>query len=152
MDTSDTFVTFLLDQQRYAVALAAVERAVRLVAITPLPGAPAVVAGVINAGGRVLPVIDLRVRLGLPTRPRRLSDQLLLVRLRQRAAALLVDAVTEPLALAADQLDQETAGLPGGPYTAGVATLPDGLVVIHDLDRFLSLEEEQTLAAALADA
>jgi purine-binding chemotaxis protein CheW len=146
------FVTFGLDQQRYALPLAAVARAVRLVEITPLPAAPPVVAGVINAGGQVLPVFDLRARLGLPARPRRLSDQLLLVQLARRAAALLVDAVTGTLDLAPEQIAPEAAVAPGGPYTAGVATLPDGLVVITDLDRFLSVEEERTLDMALTQA
>jgi purine-binding chemotaxis protein CheW len=60
-------VVFGLDDQRYALALACVQRSIRVVAITPLPGAPAIVLGVIDLGGVVIPVIDIRGRGEGPT-------------------------------------------------------------------------------------
>ena len=70
-------VVFRLNGQRYALPLAAVERIVCAVEVTPLPGAPPVVLGVINVAGCVLPVFNIRRRFLLPERevvPRPLSD------------------------------------------------------------------------------
>jgi purine-binding chemotaxis protein CheW len=60
-------VVFALDDQRYALALTCVQRSIRVVAVTPLPGAPAIVMGVIDLGGVVIPVIDIRGRGEGPT-------------------------------------------------------------------------------------
>jgi purine-binding chemotaxis protein CheW len=152
MTLETELVVFVLNEQRFALALAVVERVLRVAEITPLPHAPEVVLGVINVGGRVLPVIDVRRRLRLPAREHQLGDQLLIVRLRERTVMLLVDAVLGLETVPADRIVTETNILPSLPYVAGVARLPDGLIVIHDLDRFLTLDEERELEAALAEA
>jgi purine-binding chemotaxis protein CheW len=152
MTFNTPLVVFSLNHQRCALALAAVERVVRVVEITPLPNAPEVVLGVVNVRGRLLPVIDVRRRLGLPPREHLLSEQLILARLRARSVLLLVDSVAGLETVSAGQIVADTTILPSLPYLAGVAKLPDGLIVIHNLDQFLSLDEERALAAALAPA
>ena len=145
-------VVFTLDDRRYGLALSAVERAVRMVDVTPLPQAPQIVLGVVNVQGRVVPVVNLRRRFRLPERDFALADQLLIARTARRPVALAADAVTGVLEYSA----QEAAGapdiVPGIEYVEGVVKLPDGLVLIHDLDRFLSLEEEAALGRAIEDA
>ncbi len=148
---SDTcqLLELALDDQRYALHLSAVERIVRVVAITPLPQAPSVVLGIINVHGRVVPVIDLRRRLQLPQRPPRLSDQLIIAHSARRPLALVADAVVGVVACPLDAVVPPGAVLPRVGYVAGIVKLPGELVLIHDLDTFLSLDEEQTLARAL---
>ena len=145
-------VVFTLDDRRYGLPLSAVERAVRMVDVTPLPQAPQIVLGVVNVQGRVVPVVNLRRRFRLPERDFALADQLLIARTARRPVALAADAVTGVLEYSA----QEAAGardiVPGIEYVEGVVKLPDGLVLIHDLDRFLSLEEEAALGRAIEDA
>ena len=60
--TQRPLVVFSLDDQRYALPLARVHRCIRVVAITPLPEAPAIVLGIIDLGGAVIPVINIRRR------------------------------------------------------------------------------------------
>jgi purine-binding chemotaxis protein CheW len=145
----DQLVVFTLDNHRYAVHLAAVERAVRVVEITPLPKAPGVVSGVINLQGRIVPVLNIRKRFRLPDRETNLSDQLLIARTAQRTVALVVDAVCDVI----DHIPQETTApptiVPGLEYLVGVVKLADGMLFIHDLDDFLSLDEEDALKLAL---
>jgi purine-binding chemotaxis protein CheW len=142
-------VVFTMHEQRYALQLAAVERVVRMVEVTPLPKAPQIVLGVINVQGRVIPVVEMRRRFRIPARDIRLSDHLLIARTARRTVALALDAVTgiversAPAVVAAEEI------LPGLEYVAGVLKLEDGLILIHDLDTLLSLEEEQALDAAL---
>lgn len=149
---SRRLVAFALAGQRWALALAAVERVLPMVAVSPLATAPEVVLGVVNVHGRVVPVFDVRRRLGLPARPWTPAGHLLLARAGRRAVALPVDealgvVTAAPAAIAAGPPD-----LPPAPQVAGVAVLPDGLLFIHDLDRFLSLEEERQLAGAMGEA
>ncbi len=138
-----------LDDQRYALHLSAVELIVRMVAITPLPQAPPIVLGIVNVHGRVVPVVDLRRRFRLPQRPPRVSDQLIIGHSIRRPLALAADAALGVIECPMTTVVAAGAVLPALGYVAGIATLPGGLVLIHDLDTFLSLEEEQTLTAAL---
>jgi purine-binding chemotaxis protein CheW len=142
-------VVFTMNEQRYALQLAAVERVVRMVEVTPLPKAPQIVLGVINAQGRIIPVVDIRRRFRLPERDIRLSDHLLIARTARRTVALALDAVTGIVERSAQAVITAEEILPGLEYVEGVMKLGDGLILIHDLDTLLSLEEEQTLDAAL---
>jgi purine-binding chemotaxis protein CheW len=142
-------VGFNLDEQRYALHLTAVERVVRMVEITPLPKAPQIVLGVINVQGLIIPVVDIRRRFRIPARDIRLSDHLLIARTARRTVALALDAVTGIVERSAQAVITAEEILPGLEYVEGVMKLDDGLILIHDLDTLLSLEEEQTLDAAL---
>lgn len=143
-------VVFLLEEQRYAVRLGVVERVVRAVAIDPLPQAPAIVSGAVNVGGRVVPVVDLRRRFRLPARAARIEDHLVIARTSRRRLAFLVDRVAEVMELPAGALVAAAQVAPQLNYVEGVATLADGLLFVHDLDTFLSLEEAQVLDEAVA--
>ncbi|HEY3699512.1 MAG TPA: chemotaxis protein CheW [Spongiibacteraceae bacterium] len=144
-------VIFELDTQRFALPLAIVTRVERAIAITILPEAPAVIAGVINVRGVLLPVISLRRRLLLPERTLSLSDQLIVARGSRRIYALLVDAVLDVADYAAADFVAAQTLSAGGDSFHGALRLPDGIVLIHDIDRFLSLEDERALAQALTD-
>lgn len=148
-DVSAALVIFALDTRRYALALTVVERVLRMVETAPLPRAPEIVSGVVDVHGTLVPVLNLRRRFRLPERAPRASDQLLIARTRRRRVALVVDAVEDVIHRAAgDRVDPATV-VPGLEYVQGVTRLePHGLIFIHDLDTFLSLEEEHALAAA----
>lgn len=143
-------LVFTLDRQRYALHLAAVERVVRAVYVTPLPNAPAIVLGVLNAQGRVIPVVNMRKRFGLPERDILPSDKLILARTSKRSVALASDEVMGVLERPEAEVVPSSAVLPETPFVAGVVKLDDGLVFLHDLNSFLGWEEEAALEAALA--
>ncbi len=138
-------VVFAIEGQRYALPLSAVERVLPMVAVSPLPQAPAIALGVINVHGRVLPVLDIRQRFGLPPRDYGLRSHLLVSRTRRRTLALPVDEVLGVSEVAAEDIAPPDAVLPGVAHVAGIVALADGLLFIHDLDAFLSLDEEQRL-------
>lgn len=148
MKEPDHLFVFSLDRQRYALPLHAVDRVVRMVAITPLPKAPDIVLGVVNLQGRVIPVIDMRRRFSLPEKKIALTDQLVVAHTLRRPVALVADAVHDVIGSAQGLIETENI-LPGLEYVEGVVKLTDGLILIHDLDRFLSLEEESSLDLAL---
>lgn len=120
-----------------------------MVAITPLPKAPAIVFGVVNIQGRLIAVINMRRRFHLPEREITLTDQLVVAHTARRPVALVADAVLDVIAYPAQSLIATGEVLPNIEYVEGVIKLADGLIFIHDLDKFLSLEEEKFLANAL---
>lgn len=147
--TRRSLVVFSLDNQRYALPLDRVRRSIRVVAITPLPEAPAIVLGIIDLGGLVTPVIDLRARFNHPARDLRLSDHLIIADTGKRTVALLVDDTEGVMEASLECLVPAGDILPGLDVVAGVVKLEDGLVLIHDLERLLSLEEEAAIDRAL---
>lgn len=144
-------VVFTLDEQRYALHLPAVERAIRMIEITPLPTAPEIVIGVVNVHGAVVPVLNIRKRFRLPEREPDLSDQLIIARTARRIVALVVDTINDVIALPSEELVAPETILPQLEHVEGVVKLDDGMIFIQDLDAFLSLEEEQALEAAIEE-
>lgn len=144
-------VVFTLDEQLYALQLAAIERVVRAVAVTPVPKAPVIVLGLIDVRGRMLPVVSLRHRFGLPDREIDLSDQFIIAHTATRPVVIVVDAVVEVVEIAEQQMVAREEIFPGLAYVRGVAKLGDSLVFIHDLDAVLTYDEEQTLDALLKE-
>lgn len=144
-----TLLTFMLDDCKCALPISAVERTYRAVAVTPLPRAPEIVMGIVNVRGIVQPVIDLRHCFQLPQKILSPNDHLVIGHTSRRSVALIVDSVAG--VIDCDQQDIATADtvLPGMQYVCGIARLKDGMILIHDLDRFLSLEEETALDQAM---
>lgn len=142
-------LVFTADSARYGVDAAVVQEVVRAVAIAPLPGAPPIIEGVFNLRGSLTPLLDVRSRFGHPAKPVQLSDRFIVVRAGRRTVALHVDT-TEALATLtqADVADIYDV-VPDSKWIAGTASLPDGLVLIHDIETFLSSAESGELDAAL---
>jgi purine-binding chemotaxis protein CheW len=151
-------LAFALDGERYALPAADVLEVQRAVAMAALPRSPAIVEGVINLRGKLVPVLDIRARLGLPPRPLRPADQLVVVRLGGtgvrgggRTVAIRVDRALDLLRVP-KRLIEDPRPVAGPGHSEGVAKLPDGLVVIHDPRTFLSLDEELQLDGSVTGA
>jgi purine-binding chemotaxis protein CheW len=144
-------LVFELAGVRYALELSCVREVVRAVFITPLPGAPPVVEGVISARGELVVVYDLRARFGLP--PRRLSpeDVIVMAWTGERRVGIRCEG-TEWLRDLPASAVQDAPTLAGGGdrRIAGVVRLEDGLVLIQELAAFLEAAEAETLEDALA--
>jgi purine-binding chemotaxis protein CheW len=138
-----------LDGLRFALPAPVVQRVVRAVTIHALPKAPPIVEGAINVHGAIVPVLDVRQRFRLPAVPLHPDQHFVIATAGSRLVALRVDRATDLLAVDRAAIDAAEATIPGVEYVAGIATLDDGLLVIHDLERFLALDEARTLDAAL---
>lgn len=149
MKTAVQVVVFVLDDLRLALPLSAVERVVRAVEVTPVPQAPPTVLGVINVHGQVVPVVDLRKLLGLPGREVEPSDHLIIAHIAGRPMALLVDGVQGVMESSAQDFAAAEQVLPRPGAMQGVLKTAAGVVPVCDIERFLSLEEQETAARAL---
>jgi purine-binding chemotaxis protein CheW len=146
MTTRCPLVLFTRAGQPFALPLAAVERVVRAVAITPLPEAPERVLGVINVQGRLIAVIDIRRPWCLPTPPLELSDRLIIAHTSRRPVALVADSVEGVELPSEHRMVVAETILPGLDSVEGVLKCDDGrLLLIHNLDALLGLEDIKRL-------
>lgn len=145
VDKPEQYTTFMLDEQNYALRLSSVQRVVHAVEVTPLPKAPDTILGIINVQGQVIPVFDTRKRFGLPEKELGIRDQLIIARTSKRTVALLVDSTGGVIECSGQEVISDETILPSMEYVEGVIKLKDGMIIIHNLDSFLSLEEEEKL-------
>jgi len=142
-------MVFALDAGRYAIPLAAADRIVRAAEVTPLPAAPGLVLGVLNVGGRVLPVFDTRLRFNLPRRTLEPADYFLIARAGVRRVVLVIDRPLGVIDQPADAVVEAGLITHGIEHIRGVIRLEDGLVLIQDLEQLLSADEARDLDRAL---
>lgn len=147
----ETWVLFTVDDQIYALDLWEVERIVRAVEVKPLPEVPSYVAGVVDVHGRVLPVIDLRLRFDQPTRPLAITDQFIIARTPTHSVVLPVDSALGSCDIRTDSIPPDTE-LPR--CVRKVVPLNVGLAYSLDLQRVLFGDErpfDSHLARVLAE-
>lgn len=135
---------------RCGLPAAAVREVHRMVAVVPVPGAPAVVDGVVDVRGEIVPVLELRARLGLPRRVVTPDDQLVLVGAASRVLGVRVDAVAD-LVLLSTAVVQAGDDLRWSPHLDGVVRTGDGLLLALDPVSFLLDDEAADLGRALAE-
>lgn len=143
-------LVFELAAARHALPLECVREVARAVLITPLPDAPPVIEGVIDVRGDVVPVYDLRLRFGLPARALSSDEWLVTAWTGDRVVAFRADRADEIVTVGSTAIAGREA-VPGqSACMAGVARLPDGMVLIDDLTAFLDAAERDILDAALS--
>lgn len=151
VDVPVSLLTFTLGEHRYALLAEHVREVVRAASIARLPKAPSIVEGVINVRGMLVPVLDVRQRFGLPARPLDPSQHFIVARAGGRTVALRVDRAHDLVSVEANVVEAAEPVVPGAEHVAGIARLAEGLLVIHDLEGFLALDEAARLEAALVD-
>jgi len=146
---TDQIVVFSIDELLYALPLQAVVRVIHAIEIRHLPKAPEIISGIINVKGQIIPVADIRKRFGLAEREIEPDDRMIIADTGKRKVALFVDTVAGIKDLAIRQFVNSKEALPFAEYIKGVAKIDDELILIYDLEQFLSLDEEKELEQAL---
>ena len=146
-------VAFRLAAEEYAISVETVESIIRLGPLTSIPGSPDYVRGVMNLRGRIMSVIDLRIRFGMPANNDRPEGRILVVESADNTIGLLVDSVSEVFTLAAEDIQPPPPELGNGAVGGvdGIIHLDDRLIVRLDVESIL---RATTIDAAheLADA
>jgi purine-binding chemotaxis protein CheW len=142
------FLVVIVEGGRYGIRPSEVREVVRAVALSELRGAPDVFEGVINLRGEVVPVIDTRVLLGMPTRPLRPQDHLVIVHAGERLLALRVDHAVDLVTFApAEVVLTDTRGY-GMKCVREIARTPDGLLHVLSTRDILSAGESDLYSPA----
>jgi purine-binding chemotaxis protein CheW len=137
-------VVFGIGKEAYGVPIEAVQEIVRVPEITALPEAPEYFQGVINLRGRIVPVMDLRSRLGLARQDLSRSSRVLVIQNSGKVAGLLVDAVHEVRKLPADAVEAppEMVSAVGIEYITGVAKAGARLIVFLDIEKIVTIDTQ----------
>lgn len=138
--TRETFfhlVTFHLASEEYGLDIGSVQEIIRATDITPVPGAQAHVRGVINLRGRIIPVIDLRKRFGLPEVAMSDARRVIVVDLGEKRLGMLVDGVSQVIKLPVAVVEEipEEATTIADNYIQGIGKLDNRLIIMLDLNR-----------------
>ncbi len=142
-------VGFMNGKEMFGVDILMVQEIIRGAPITAVPNTPAFVEGVTNLRGNIIPVIDLRRRLSLPTdREKSGKNWVLILDIAGRVTGFVVDAVTEVLKIERDSIEPPpeivVAGLESQ-YVQGVCDIGERLLILLDFNRILLVEEIKRL-------
>ena len=134
-------VTFHLAGEEYGVGIDNVQEIIRATDITPVPGAPSHVRGVINLRGKIIPVVDLRWRFSLPEIAENETQRIIVVELGEKRLGILVDSVSQVIRLSSSIIEKipEEVTTADENYITGVGKLDGRLIIILDLNRSLLL-------------
>jgi purine-binding chemotaxis protein CheW len=140
-EATEHLTTFFLDREEYGVDVRLVQEIRRVTEVTQVPRAPDFIKGVMNLRGRIIPVVDLKLRLSLgevvPTR----ASRIVVVKLADRLIGLLVDGASKVMKVPVSAIEAppEEVVAKGGTYIRGVAKLENRLIILVDLHRILDL-------------
>ena len=142
-------VSFKIGDEEFGVDILRVQEINRMVEVTRVPNSPECVDGVINLRGKVIPIIDLRRRLGMPRREHNKDTRIVVVELSGKIVGFVVDAVSEVLRIPKNVTEPPPAIVSGidAEYITAVGKLADRLLILLDLEKVLSTEEKRSLKA-----
>jgi purine-binding chemotaxis protein CheW len=135
--------TFFLNDEEYALTVSAVQEIVALTAITRVPHLPDFIKGVINLRGTIIPVIDLKLKFGMPLPPYGNHSCVIVTEYSGRVFGIIVDTVSDILVIP----PAEISPTPGfgvkvrTDFIMGMGRIDNRLVIILDIEKVLSDEE-----------
>ena len=139
----ESWISFRVAGSIYGLMVDVVREVLRVGVVTAVPHTPAFVRGVTNMRGRVLPVVDLRVRLGFETAPISESSRILVVRLGSELVGLLVDAVQQMLQILPSNIREPPAEGSSKALrsVSGMTALEEGVMLLLDSKSLLAEPE-----------
>jgi len=141
-------VSFKIGNEEFGVDILNVQEINKMTQVTKVPNAPAFVEGVINLRGRVIPVIDLRLRLNLTKKECDKDTRIIVVDVGNRTIGFIVDAVSEvlriPVSITEDPPDIVTSV--NSDFIKSVGKLEDRILILIDLNKILTFEEDKVLS------
>ena len=143
-DAATRALTLTLGKELYALDVLNVREIIRPMDISPVPRAPAEYLGVINLRGKIVPVIDLRIKFGLEFTGRTDRTCIVVAQTKdasggQKLTGLLVDEVQEVKTLSATEIEEAPSfgAAIDTTYIRGLAKTKEGVTILLDLERLL---------------
>lgn len=140
-------VTFKLGTEEFGVDILKVQEINKMMNITKIPNAPAFIEGVINLRGKIIPIVDLRKRLGFREKPYDKSTRIIVVELEGLVLGFIVDSVSEVLRIPANTIEPPPSMVAGieSEYIEGVGKLDDRLLILLELKKIFSSPERKDI-------
>ncbi|MGB0908753.1 MAG: chemotaxis protein CheW [Nitrospirales bacterium] len=134
-------VSFHVGEEEFAIDILGVQEIIRMVELTPVPNAPYFVEGVINLRGKVIPILDLRSRFGLPSADRTKETRIIVVEIADTVLGFIVDSVEEVLRLPENLIETPPSTGRGGSaeFHKGIGRVNGRLLMLLDLGQILGV-------------
>ena len=146
------YLTFALDKEEYAVSVLRVREIIKIMDITRVPQLPAYVKGVINLRGKVVPIVDMRMKFGLPARDYSERTCIIVVEVAVRNSVVMmgviVDSVSEVLTISTDEAAAPPDfGATESGWVEALAKVKGHVKILLNLDKMLGADGELIRAA-----
>jgi purine-binding chemotaxis protein CheW len=140
----EKYVVFQIGEGHYSIPLEEVSQIIRYENVTDVPTAPPFVDGVINVGGDVIPIVNLRTRFALDRAEVSRKNRVIIVQKQDSRCGILVDSVLEILDLDQDSIAEEAASVFGmkSEFVRGIAKIRNYLLVLLDIFKVLATSPE----------
>ncbi|QEP44373.1 chemotaxis protein CheW [Ectothiorhodospiraceae bacterium BW-2] len=148
-DPLSRWVTFTLEHEVYGIDVMQIREVLRSPEISPVPGAPAYVLGIINLRGNVVAIIDTRARFGLPSHDLDDSSRILILETKEYVVGFMVDSVSEVVELRSSSIEPapSTGARESTRYISGLYNREKGLLILIDANKLLSESELVEIAS-----
>ncbi len=146
------YLTFFLSERSYGVPVSSVREINRMTQITPVPRTPVFISGVMNLRGKIIPVVDLRIKLGLEAKSSTRNTCIVVIESEGRLMGVIVDAVSSVIDLQTSQIEPapDLGESTRFRYVIGMGKVDQDLVILLDIAATLSpqeMEQAQAIAA-----
>jgi purine-binding chemotaxis protein CheW len=140
-------VSFKIGKEEFGVDILKVQEIIKIISITKVPHSPHFVEGVINLRGKVIPIIDLRVRLSIEKISHTKDTRIIVVELSGSTVGFIVDEVNEVLRISKNITEAPPELVTGvdSEYITAVGKLEDRILILLDLDKVLNMTEKEEL-------
>lgn len=140
-------VTFKLGTEEFGVDILKVQEINKMMSITKIPNAPTFIEGVINLRGKIIPIVDLRKRLGFRDQPYDKSTRIIVVELDGLVLGFIVDSVSEVLRIPENTIEPPPSMVAGieSEYIEGVGKLDERLLILLELKKVFSSPEKKDI-------
>lgn len=132
-------VSFKISNEEFGVDILCVQEINRMLQITKMPNTPDFIEGVINLRGRVIPVLDLRIKLGMPRKEHDKNTRIIVVEIKGKTIGFIVDEVSEVLRIpkSITEAPPEMVGGINSDFITSIGKLDDRLLILLDLEKYL---------------
>jgi len=150
-DREGKYLTFSLDNEEYGIGILKIKEIIGMMPITPVPQTPEHVKGVINLRGKVIPVVDLRLKFGMDAMDYTDRTSIIVVEIASSPATIqigiVVDSVSEVLTIKGDEIEDTPTfdSTFNSDYILGMAKMDGGVRILLDIDQVLSTQELSAL-------
>lgn len=141
------FLSFTVDSENYCMDILRVKELMGMTAITPLPRTPQFIRGVINLRGQIIPIIDLRLKFGLPFQEYTKRTCIIVVEINREEENMLMGLVVDAIQEVVNIPEDKMAKIPyinakiKSEYIKGIADTPEGMKIVLDVLKVLNDEE-----------
>jgi purine-binding chemotaxis protein CheW len=147
------YLSFVLGEAQYCIDILKVQEIRRYEPPTRIANTPEFIKGVINLRGNIVPIVDLRVKFGLPEQRYDTQTVVIVLNVARRTVGVVVDGVSDVIALKASEVKPppELGGALDTQYLQGLATVGDQMLILIDIERLISSRDMAIVDEAAAE-